>query len=129
MPFRTSRTHRQKYDVLRDLHFSQLSSRFFDSSYVAADTYQNKYIYPGLVVALDSATSKYVPYNASASYGTGSDTAVGVLIHFHDLTYGDKMVAPIWHGVVKDDLCFLYGSALGSVTTAVKTALDDIEWV
>jgi len=129
MPFRTSRTHRQKYNVLRDLHFSPMSSRFLDRSYIAADTYQNRYVYPGMIVALDSSTSKYVPYSAGASYGTGSDTAIGVLVNFHDLTAGEKLIAPVWHAIVLEDYCFVYGGALGTVPAAVKTALDDIEWV
>jgi len=129
MPFRTERTHRQVYDVLRDNHFSVHKSRVFDSSYIAADTYQNKYLYPGMILAKDSSTNKYVPYNAAASYGTGSNTAVGVLVDFWDMTYGDKIVAPVWHAAVREDYCFVYGGALGTVPAAVKTALDDIEWV
>lgn len=131
MPFRTARTHRQVYNVLRDLHFSQLSSRPFYASYIAANTYQEKYIYPGMIVAVSyiSGCYYYVPYSAAASYGTGSDTAVGLLWHIHDLTYGDKMIAPAWHAVVREELCFLYGGALGTVSAAVKTSLDDIEWV
>lgn len=129
MPFRTSRTHRQVYNVLRDLHFSKHSSRFLDSSYIAADTYSNKYAYPGMIVALDSSTSKYVPYSSGASYGTGSDTAVGVLTEFHDVTYGDKLIAPVWHAILKENYCFAYGGVLGTVSAAVKSALDDIEWV
>jgi hypothetical protein len=129
MPFRTSRTHRKVYEVLRDLHFSKHNSRLFDSSYIAANPYQEKLLYPGMVVAVDSATSKYVPYSVGASYGTGSDTAVGLLVEPHDVTMGDKIVAPVWHAVVKESYCFLYGSALGSVTSGVKTALANIQWV
>ncbi len=53
---------------------------------------------------------------------------MGVLAHFHDVTYGDKLIAPVWHAVLIEEKCFLYGGALGTIPAAVKTALDDIEW-
>jgi len=117
--------------VLRDLHVSQLSSRPFYSSYIAANTYNEKYIYPGMIVAVSyiSGCYYYVPYSAAASYGTDSDTAVGLLWHVHDLTYGDKMITPAWHAIAIEEKCFIYGGALGTVSAAVKTSLDDIEWV
>lgn len=131
MPFRSTRSHRKVYEVIRDQHFSQHKSRFFDSSYIAANAYSEKFIYPGMVVALDSSTDKYVPYSAAASYGTGSDSAVGVFAieGAIDVTYGDKMIAPVWHAVLVESKCFLYGGALGTIPAAVKTALDDIQWV
>ena len=128
MPFRTARTHRQVFDVLRDTHFSKHDSRTFDATYIAANAYQEKFIYPGLIVAVNNY-SNYVPYSAAASYGTGSDTAVGVLHTHHDLTYGDKIVSPVWHAALRENYCYVYGGVLGTVPAAVKTVLDDIEWV
>jgi hypothetical protein len=116
--------------VLRDQHFSKRESRYFDgATYIATDTYQNRFVYPGMIVALDSDSGKYVPYNASASYGTGSDTAIGVLHEFYDMTYDDRIVEPVWHGILIEDHCYIYVGAVGTVTSAVKTALDDIIWV
>lgn len=131
MPFRTARTHRQVYNVVRDLHLSQDSSKPFYASYIAANAYSEKYIYPGMIVAVSyiSGCYYYVPYSAGASYGTGSDTAIGLLWQLHDLTYGDKMIAPTWHAVAVEEKCFLYGGALGTVPAAVKTALSNIKWV
>ena len=129
MPIRTSRTHRWNLTVLRDNHFSKRESRYFDAAtYIAANNYQEKWVYAGLIVALDSTSNKYVPYNASAAYGTGSDTAVGILHETYDMTYDDYMVEPVWHGVLIEDHCFVYGGALGTVPSAVKTSLDDIQW-
>lgn len=131
MPFRTARTHRHIYNVVRDLHLSQDSSKPFYSSYIALNAYQERLLYPGMIVAESyiSGCYYYVPYSAAASYGTGSDTAIGLLWHFHDITYGDKMIAPTWHAIAREELCFVYGGALGTVPAAVKTALDDIHWV
>jgi len=100
-----------------------------DATYIAADVYQNKFVYPGMIMARDNSTSYYVPYSASASYGTYSDTAVGVLHEFYDLTYDSRIVEPVWHGVLIESKCFVYGGPLGTVPAAVKTSLDDIVWV
>jgi hypothetical protein len=128
MPYRTTRTHRQHHEVVRDLHVSRLASRLFDSSYLATNAYQEKYAYAGMIVALDSATSKYVPYSVAASYGTGSDTAIGLLVEPEDMTWGDKAIAPAWHFIAVEQYCFVYGSAIGTIPAAVKTALDNSEW-
>jgi hypothetical protein len=101
-----------------------------DSSYIAADgTTALKYVYPGLVVAVDSTTGKYVPYSSGASYGTGSDTAVGVMDEFLDVTQGDEAITPIWHGKLIEVYCYVYGMAAGTISAGIKTSLDDIEWV
>lgn len=129
MPIRTSRTHRQARTVLRDNHFSKLASRFLDRSYIATNAYQEKWIWAGMVMAVDSGSGKYVPYSLGASYGTGSDTAVGILHEDYDFTYDEYMVEPVWHGVLIEAHCFIYGGAVGTVSNAVKTSLDDIAWV
>ena len=129
MPIVTTRRHRQVLTVVRDNHFFGGKSRFFDTSYIAANSYSEKYLYPGMVLALDSDTEKYVPYNESASYGTGSDTAVGVLSKVFDVTYDAYMVQPVVHGALIEDRCFVYGGDIGTVPSAVKTALKMIEWV
>lgn len=131
MPIRTSRTHQWNLQVLRDNHFSKLSSRtFMASSYIAVNQYQERWVRAGMIVAYNTHDQKYVPYSSGASYGPGSDTAVGVLHEVYDMTYDDYMVEPVWHGVVVEDYCFVYGQlGLGNIPGAVKTALDDIVWV
>ncbi len=129
MPFRTERTHRQSFDVLRDIHFSKGADRIFDSTYLTENAYGEKYIYPGLVIAVCTGTSKFVPYSAGASYGLGSDTAVGVTHILYNMTYGDKIVSGIWHGTLREDYCYVYGGALGTIAAGIKTALDDIQWI
>lgn len=129
MPHITSITHRNDYNVLRDNHYSTLKSRMFDSSYIVADQYGIKTIYAGLVVAVDSSSSKYVPYHATpGTYGTGCDTAIGVLKERYDLTFADKAVAPVWHATLVEEWCYQYGGAIGTIAAAVKASLDDIEW-
>lgn len=129
MLIRSSRTHRVPRTVLRDNHFVKRESRWFDSSYIAANEYLEKYVYAGMILAVDSGTGYYVPYNVSAAYGTGSDTAVGVLHEDYDMSYAGYMVEAVWHGTLIESLCFIYGGAIGTVSNAVKTALDDIVWV
>lgn len=131
MPYRQIREHRQGYNPLVDAnHLSIEKSRLFDSSYLVANSYGEKWLYGGMIVAVDTDTAKYVPWHASASYGTGSDTAVGVTIEpMMELTYGDIGIAPVWHAKVREQYCFVYGGALGTIPAAVKTALDDILWV
>lgn len=129
MPIRTTRKHRQPLNVLRDNHISILESRFFDASYIAANSYQEKWVYAGVVVAEDTDSGKFVPYSVGASYGTGSDTPVGVLHETWDMTYDEYMVAPVWHGVFVESHCYIYGGALGTISAAVKTALTNIKWV
>lgn len=129
MPFRSSRSAlRPELNILRDMHYSPLKSRMFDRTYLADDSNNERWAYEGLVVAVDSSTSKYVPYSSTASYGTGRDTAIGVLVERYNMTLGDKPVAPTWHAIVVEDYCYVQGAALGSIPAAVKTALDDIEW-
>lgn len=128
MPHRTARTHQQVFDVLRDTHYSKLESLTFDSSYIVADAYSDKFIYPGLVVSKDYTRNVYVPYNASASYGAYSDQPIGVTHVMYDLSYGDQVISPIWHGAVRTNYCYVYGTAMGTISAAIKTALNKIYW-
>lgn len=109
--------------------FSRLLSNWLDSSYFATDSAGQKYAYPGMIVAKDTDTGKYVPYSGTASYGTGSDTAVGVLDTFEDVTLEDVAIAPIFHGSIVERYCHAYGGDLGTVAAGVKTALTDIKWI
>lgn len=129
MPIRTTRRHRQVLQVLRDNHFSKRESRMFDRSYIADNDYDERFIYPGLIVGLDEVSSYYVPYSYTASYSSYSDTAVGVLHEFYDLTYDTRIVEPVWHGVLIESKCYVYGGDFGDVPDAVKTALTGIVWV
>jgi len=130
MPTIRERTHRQDFEVMMDAHhFSIRESRLFDSSYLAANSYSERWLYKGMIVAKDTSTNKFVPYSASAAYGTGSDTALGVNIETLEMTYGDIGIAPMWHGKVREAYAFVYGGARGTIPAAVKTSLDDVEWI
>lgn len=130
MPYITSTNRKAILQAKSGHHHDRLISNWLDATYIAADSTGQKYVYPNLVVARDSSTNKYVPYNAVAgTYGTGCDTPVGVMDEFIDETLGEVSVTPIWHGKLIEAHCYLYGSAYGSIPGAVKTALDDIEWV
>jgi len=130
MPYLTSRDRRPILNARVGHHFDRLISRWFDSSYIAADgDTGQKYVYPNMPIAVDSATGKYVPYSLGASYGAGSDDPVGVMDEYLDVTQGDEGVTPVWHGKLLEAHCYIYGAAYGNITDAVKTVLDDITWV
>lgn len=129
MPFRTSHQKRQHFSVLaQDEPLVVGRSRNFDSSYLAIDADYMYVLDEGVVVAVDSTTSKYVPYSAGASYGTGSDTPVGITTQHYDMTYGAKAIAPAINAVLLEDYCQIYGSGRGSIDSTVKTALPLIMW-
>lgn len=98
-------------------------SLFFDSTYLVADSYGNKWIYPGMVVAYkDTNEDEYVPYNASSSYGASSNLPVGVLYTMYDCTFEKQVVAPATRAAVVEANCYIFGGAVGTITSAVKTA-------
>ena len=110
--------------------YARLLSNEFDATYWPEAANGQKYVYPGLVLAQVQADQayKYVPYDSSASYGTGSDTAVGVLNEFIDVTLGDQAVSPLYHGTLIEQYCYV-GAGKTAVTATVKTHLTDINWV
>ena len=123
--------------VPRGVYDYRVPSLWFDSSYIPEDIYGNKYLDPGLVVAqavvaTDATygdTYAYVPYNSGASYGIGSDTAVGVLDVRLNATIGAEAVTPIYHGQLQERNCYVLGSTKGTIPAGVKSALPDIDWV
>src|SRR3990167_6217946 len=127
MPYITSKSRNPIHQILQGHHHERLISNWLDSSYIAEDSTGQKYVYPGLIVAQDTTTKKFVPYSAGASYGTGSDTPVGVMDEFLDVTLGDEAITPVWHGGVIEAHCYLYGSAMGSGLSGVKTTLNKIK--
>jgi hypothetical protein len=118
---------RQVFHVLADSHFSKTESRMFDRTYVAEEV-NTRWIYPGMILAVNN-DGNFVPYNAAGAYDLGSNEPAGVNHLLYDITYGNQIVSGIWHGKVVQDLCFVYGGTLGSISAAIKTALDDIKWV
>lgn len=110
---------------------NQMASRMFEKSYAQLEFPSGSgymYTMPGLVVALNSSTNKYVPWVADASHGAGSDTAVGILIEQLELTEWDRMCSPMNHGVVIEAHIYTEAGALGTVPAAIKTDLPDIFW-
>ena len=107
-------------------------SNWLDSTYFVEGANGQKEIYPGLIVAQNTSSYKWVPYSSTASYGPGSDgtnSVVGILTTFEDLTLGDQAIAPLYHGKVIERHCYVHGLAIGSIAGAIKTKLADIEWV
>ena len=123
----STHTQRQVFHPLASMHYDLGVSRVFDRTYIS-DENSERWAYPGMVLAVNN-DGNLVPWNAAASYGAGSDTAVGMLINLLDLNYGNSTATYVWHAKLKQNVCYVYGGALGTIPAAVKTALDDFEWV
>ncbi len=104
-------------------------SNWVDRSYFVEDAQGQIYVKPGLILAQDTTSYKYVPYNSGAAYGTGSDTAVGVLDILLNLTLGEEDTSPIFHGSLIEAYCYFLGGADGAISSTIKTQLSDINWV
>lgn len=133
MPYITSKNREEFLAItVPGSLYDRKTSNWFDRTYIPDGNqgYANeRYVRPGMVVAIDTDTNKFVPYSAGASYGTGSDTAVGVLDTFEILTLGDSAIAPLYHGKVIESHAYVFGTTLGTISAGVKTDLPDIEWV
>lgn len=129
MPFRTAYTRKVHLEVLADPHYYTYESRFFDRTYVPEDANGERWLYAGMVMALNHTTSKFVPYSSTASYGSGSDTPVAVNTEPYDMTFGEKVVTGVDHAKLVEQYCYLYGGARGTIPSAVKTSLAQITWV
>lgn len=102
---------------------------------LAADTYGQKIVYPGTVIAKITGSS-FATYQkcmvkitaGSPSYGPGSDVAYGLLRTLANITKGDKLVHLVRAGRVREKLVTDQGT-VGTVQSATKTTLSRIEWV
>lgn len=102
----------------------------FDRSYVPADSYGNRFLYPGLIVGMNDDESLYVPYNVASSYGAYSSYARGILYTLYDFTFEAQIVAPATRAAAVEQYCWIFGSAMGTITDAVKEAVGMklIQW-
>lgn len=101
----------------------------FDSTYLAADSYGNKFLYPGLLVAFNSTLTMYVPYNENGSYGTYSTYLEGVVPSLKDFTYQDQIIAPVSRAAVKEEHCYVYGGSLGDIPAGAKQNMSSLSGV
>lgn len=123
-----SKTHRAVLEVFDSKLYDTLKARAFRADLIAEDSNGHRYLYPGMIVA--QSGTYYVPYSAAASYGVGSDTAVGILPDFKDATLDTQpVIEPGYHGRVIEAHCYVLGGSVGTVPSAVKTALSDIYWL
>lgn len=104
----------------------------FDSTYLAADSYGNKLLYPGLLVAFNAAQTKYVPHNINGSYGTYSSYLEGIIYTMYDFTFEEQIVAPANDCVAVSENCYIYGGTFGSIPLATRWAHSiqgtNIQW-
>ena len=123
-----TQTHRAVLEVLTGPIKERKSGKFFNSTLIEEDTNNKNYLYPGMIVAELSDGSYYVPYSLGASYGEGSDDAIGILREFWDATLHMRIVAPVTEGTFIEDYCYILGGELGVVSDAVKTSLSHVQW-
>ncbi len=121
-----TKTHRAVLTVIASAVKERKEGKFFNTNYIAADANGNKELFPGMIVA--EVGSYYVPYNASSAYGATSYVPVGILNEYWDMTLYPKMVSPVTEGTFIEDYCYVYGSAVGTIPAAVKSALTHIQW-
>jgi len=116
---------------------TRLPTGFLPKAYFPADTNGDRFAWQGLILAevtggvaagLMASQKYYVPYSAAGSYGSGSDTPVGILAEFHDETLTSWQIVPVDRGTAYEARCYEGGGPLGTVSAAVKTALADIKW-
>lgn len=110
---------------------ARLAAKMFEKAYSQLTfpaTSSNKYTLPGLIVALNSVSNKYVPWVTDARHGAGSDTAVGILTEYLVLTTWDRMCSPMYTGEAIEANCYTEDSAIGTIAAGIKTSLSKIEW-
>ena len=129
MPSVVTWFNRQVEEILTNGHFLTYDSRMFDAAVcIGLNVNNERLIYPGMIVAISG--TNYRPYSATAAYGVGTDTPIGILRDFHNCTLGDKAIEPIVHGRVPAQRCYIYGQAAGAynVPLAVRAILNQIVW-
>lgn len=83
----------------------------------------------GLDVSGITVSQPYgVPWSPTAAYGTGSDTADGILRADVDLAFHHQQVTIVTSGIVLEKYCKVPGGTVGDIPAAVKTDLSNIEW-
>lgn len=112
-------------------NLAKLTDKFFDKAYATLEFPAgsgNMYIMPGLVVAENTVTHKYVPWVTDARHGAGSDTAVGVNDIKLELSYWDRAIAPTYSGELVEAYCHTEDDTLGTIDATIKTDLPQIKW-
>jgi hypothetical protein len=120
------------------VELTRLPGGFLNKECFPADANGDRIVYQGLVLAqvtgglyasgMTPGQTYYVPYAADAGYGTGSDTAVGILAEIHDATVTDWQVAPVDRGTAYEKRCYEGGGPIGVVSALAKAGLSDIKW-
>jgi hypothetical protein len=71
----------------------------------------------------------YPPYSPTGAYGTGTDTAFGILRESMDYTLPfNRTVTPVHTGEAYTSACYVAGGARGDISAAIKTDLANITW-
>ena len=118
-------------------HVLRLSSNWLARTYFGFDPNNQleRLVVPGLILAqatTGTLANYYVPYSATAAYGAGSSTAVGVLGQLVDLSWNDEAVAPVVHAKLIEANCYVYGETQAqsqTISSTIKTQLAQIVWV
>lgn len=127
---------RKEINMVRQLS-DYRGSYWFAETYFPVDANGNRYITEGLIVAVAKVatnatygdTFMAVPWNAAASYGAGSDHAVGILDVRLNATMQAEAVSLKYHGQLQKRNIYYLGGQRGDIPAAVKTQLPDIDWV
>jgi len=124
-----TKTHRAILTVMASVPKERKEGKYFDSSLIEADADGKKYLYPGMILAAETDNNTYyVPFSTGASYGTDSDTAVGILNEFVDVSLIPQIISPVTEGTFIEGYCFELGGTFGTVGSGIKTNLSHIQW-
>lgn len=138
MPSRVTYTRRTTGGKPIHQALTRLPTGFLPASYWPETDEGDIRVYQGVILAevtgglpesdMTTAQPYYVPYSPGGAYGTGSDTAVGILEHDVDATYSDWQITPVDRGTAFEVYCYVPGGAYGDISAAVKTDLSDMKW-
>lgn len=100
----------------------------FDGTYgYTIEDNGQRIVYEGMWVARRTTDNKFVPFSEAGLYGTGSDTAVGVLDERLDTTnFKEWGVTPIYEGEIHQRFTYVWGGALNTTPSSLATDLPDI---
>ena len=118
--------------IIPDGHVRYGPSLPFRGDAIPYDSNGERLIDPGMVVSTDTGNlhtgTYYVPCTTAETYGTDTNTALGILASWHNATEDSQpLVQVVTHGAALARYCYVVGSAYNSVTNAMWTSMTGIE--
>lgn len=118
--------------VIPDGHVQYGPSLPFRGDLIPYDDNGERLIDPGMVVSTDTGSlttgSYYVPCTTAETYGTDTNTAVGILDAWYNATENSQPVVKVLtHGAVLARYCYVIGEGYNTVTDTMWGHLSQIQ--